>query len=247
MRIRETNAVWYTFAFVIVAAVAVCWWLTIAMAADFRHSPQTRALWQNASFGPLFAMWGVMMMAMMLPAGLPLFKLFYRYETARGAAIMVSGIFLTAGFLLPWLVFSAAAAAMQAAASHAGIFADDAFFADAGWRAAFLFAAGVYQFMPLKYACLRRCQNPVFFLLICGRHGAFGAGIMGAAYGVYCVGCCWALMLLLFVGGVMDLRWIVLLAAFALIEKIVPLPPRLLAYMVGAILLTLAVVELLPG
>jgi len=128
-----------------------------------------------------------------------------------------------AGYLLAWLVFSVAATCLLWALERADAVSAVSTGSRAAWlSAAILIAAGLYQLSPLKHACLNACRSPADFLTRHWRPGSFGALRMGLEHGVFCVGCCWALMALLFVGGVMNPLWIGVLAIFVLAEKLGP-------------------------
>jgi predicted metal-binding membrane protein len=171
------------------------------------------------------AMWWVMMIAMMTPSAAPLVLLYgrvLRHQAAQGRA-GVPASFLAAGYLAVWLVFSLAAALAQNALQPAGLLSSMMLWSKSAWLSAgVLFAAGVYQLSPLKRACLVHCRAPVQFLTQHWRPGRGGAFVMGLQHGAYCVGCCWMLMALLFVGGVMNLAWIAALTIFVFIEKLAP-------------------------
>jgi predicted metal-binding membrane protein len=174
-------------------------------------------------------MWWVMMVAMMTPSAAPLVLLYTRVARHRapgdqpaGAAIAPAA-FLAAGYLLVWLVFSIAAAAAQEILQPAGLISGMMLWSKtAVLSATALAAAGLYQLSPLKQACLTQCRAPAQFLVRCWRPGRSGALLLGMRHGAYCVGCCWLLMALLFVGGVMNLVWIAALAVFVLVEKLAP-------------------------
>ena len=227
-----------------VAVAAACWWLTAAMAADFaRASSASIAAWQHASFAVLFAMWAVMMAAMMAPAAAPFLRLFWRCRAHLGKAPAAATAAAAGGYLILWAAFSAAAALLQLAANRTAML-DDAMMLHSPEARALLFAAaGAYQLTPLKFACLRGCRPPPLFLILNWRDGLGGAFALGAKNGAYCVGCCWALMLLLFAGGVMDIRWIAALSLYALVEKAAP-APRTLARAAGVGLLAAAALEI---
>ncbi len=126
------------------------------------------------------------------------------------------------GYLLVWGGFSVAAATLQAALQQSMLLSSELAMVG-GWLPAVVLAlAGVYQLTPLKHACLVRCRSPLAFLLSRWRDGIGGALGMGLRHGAFCLGCCWALMALLFVGGVMNLAWIAILAVFVLAEKVLP-------------------------
>ena len=172
----------------------------------------------------VFAMWAVMMAGMMLPSAAPM-TLFYaaivRKNGERGTALPSVWIF-GAGYLLVWTAFSLGATALQALFEHWAV-ASSMMVSTSRWLTAMiLVGAGFYQWSPLKDACLGKCRAPLEFVMTRWRPGRLGALRMGATHGLYCVGCCWALMLLLFVGGVMNLPWVALIAVFVLLEKVLP-------------------------
>ena len=183
-----------------------------------------------------FVMWSVMMLAMMLPSAAPVVLLFAALERRRGR-LARTAVFV-AGYLATWGAFSAAATALQWALQRAAI-------TDAGgpalglFGAALLGAAGLYQLTPLKRACLAHCRSPVDALAGRWRPGRRGAFVMGARHGFFCLGCCWLLMVLLFVSGVMNLLWVALLAVLVLAEKLAPGGDRLARWS-GAALVALA-------
>lgn len=185
------------------------------------------------------AMWWVMMIAMMAPSAAKTILLYarvHRHSMAQGSAtdnIAPTGAF-AAGYLLIWLVFSIAAATLQWVTESNGIISQMG--SRSRWLSAgVLIAAGAYQFSPLKTACLSHCRSPAEFLSRHWRPHALGALRLGAMHGAYCVGCCWMLMALLFVGGAMNLVWIVVLSLLVLVEKIMP-PGRFVGRGVGLLL-----------
>ncbi len=178
--------------------------------------------WSVAELGAILAMWLVMMVAMMLPSAAPMLLLFAATQRGRvTAGAPATVVAFAAGYLLVWGGFSMAAAALQALLQQSMLLSST--LAMTGWLApAVLALAGLYQLTPLKHACLRRCRSPLGFLLSRWRDGIAGALAMGVRHGAFCLGCCWALMALLFVGGVMNLAWIAVLALFVLGEKMLP-------------------------
>jgi predicted metal-binding membrane protein len=185
------------------------------------------APWQPIEFAYVFAMWVVMMIGMMTPSVAPMILIYARVgrqAAVQGKPFAASGWF-AAGYLLAWTAFSLAATAAQWALERAALLTPMMQSASNRLGAIVLIVAGVYQWTPLKEACLSYCQAPLTFIM---RHGGFrrdpmGALALGFRHGIYCIGCCWALMALLFVVGVMDLLWIAALAALVLVEKVVPL------------------------
>ncbi len=183
----------------------------------------------------LLAMWWVMMTGMMLPSAAPMILTFAQVNRKRqargptpGQPYVPTALFV-AGYLLAWGGFSLIATLAQAALERAALVSPMDMAAtpgaSGGWLGGALFlAAGLYQFTPLKQACLRLCWSPLDFVLNRWREGPAGALAMGATHGLYCLGCCWILMLLLFAVGVMNLAWVAGLAAVVLLEKLLPSP-----------------------
>jgi predicted metal-binding membrane protein len=171
----------------------------------------------------LIAMWWLMMLAMMLPSAAPAILLYARVRQTRGddTAIVKPWVFL-AGYLLVWLLFSIAAAVVQAFVTRTWIALPSG-----AAQSAILIAAGIYQLSPLKSACLSRCRSPGQFISRHWRPGWDGAMRLGVLHGAYCVGCCWMLMALLFVGGVMNFAWVVGLTVLVASEKLLPIGKRL--------------------
>ncbi len=175
--------------------------------------------WSPAQAVLMFIMWWVMMVAMMLPSAAPMILLFS--SVAKRASKPGSTSIFVSGYLLIWGGFSVVATLMQWQLAQTGLLT--------GMRAnsqmlagLLLLVAGFYQLTPAKHACLKHCQSPLQFVTEHWRPGPHGALLMGLQHGSYCLGCCWALMALLFVGGVMNLAWIGGLAAYVLIEKLIP-------------------------
>jgi predicted metal-binding membrane protein len=171
----------------------------------------------------LSAMWWVMMVGMMLPSVAPVILTFAtvnRNRRARGEPYVPSALF-TAGYLLAWGGFSLAATLVQEALERANLISPMDMTTNSRLLGGLLFlAAGLYQFAPVKLACLRFCRSPLDFVVNHWRDGPVGALRMGFTHGLYCLGCCWVLMLLLFVGGVMNLLWVAFLGVVVLVEKL---------------------------
>ena len=170
----------------------------------------------------LLAMWWVMMAAMMLPSTAPVVLLYgrIRQQHASRGGIAGSWIFL-AGYMLVWLGASAVATAIQIAVTRAGVIDPMTMRAASPFFSALtLIAAGIYQLTPAKNACLSECRSPAEYLSRHWRPGVSGALRLGMLHGRFCVGCCWLLMALLFVGGVMNLAWIAALAGLVAVEKL---------------------------
>lgn len=176
------------------------------------------------AFALAFAMWTVMMVGMMLPSASPTILLYgalVRKNGERGTILPGVWIF-TGGYLVVWTAFSLVATTLQVALEKLSLVTPMMVSANKTMSAAILIAAGIYQWLPFKNVCLSNCRNPMQFLVARWRSGAGGAFRMGVENGAYCVGCCWAIMLLLFVAGVMNLMWVALITAFVFVEKLQP-------------------------
>ena len=188
--------------------------------------PMSSGPWTAVHALLVLAMWAVMMAAMMLPSAAPMI-LFHaaiarrRSERGESASVATSGAFAF-GYLVVWAAFSLAATALQFGLERAALLSPMMETTSVALAGAVLIAAGLYQWTPLKQACLRYCRSPLDFVLTQWRPGARGAFLMGLRHGAVCVGCCWVLMLLLFVGGVMNFAWIAGIALFVLVEKLGP-------------------------
>ena len=200
-------------------------------------APGIRA-WSAREFAFTFTMWAVMMVAMMVPAASPLVLLHLRTHqqqwSARAAKRATSAFVL--GYLLAWTGFSAAATLLQWGLERLALLSPMMVGTSDLFGGLVLATAGAYQLTPIKDACLNHCRSPVGFIMHHWRPGARGALRMGLHHGLYCIGCCWFLMALLFVGGVMNLAWIAALTVLVLLEKLLP-GGRLLARITGAALL----------
>ncbi|KVK97198.1 DUF2182 domain-containing protein [Burkholderia ubonensis] len=180
----------------------------------------------NPSLATVIVMWWTMMIAMMTPGAAPLILLYRRvlrhYGAADGAS-SASSLALLAGYLTIWLAFSIAAASLQKVLQPTGLISAMMLWSKSALLSAIvLAAAGIYQLSPFKRACLTQCRSPVQFLTTHWRPGVAGSFRLGLHHGLYCVGCCWLLMALLFVGGVMNLVWIAALSLVVFVEKILP-------------------------
>ena len=180
--------------------------------------------WSAAYLWPAFVMWSLMMVAMMLPSAAPMILLHARLDrspSSRGR--LLHTILFASTYLLIWSAFSALAAVIQAALVDIGrLSAMTLEIGDSRIAGMLLLAAAAYQLSGAKSACLDQCRSPIHFVMRYWRPGATGALRLGAIHGLYCLGCCWALMLLLFVGGVMNLAWVAALAIAVSIEKWAP-------------------------
>ncbi len=211
--------------------------------------PMTRAMAHGAAdFALLVLMWVVMMAGMMLPSAAPvvLVHAAVSRRIAPGAGTMRNAGFI-AGYVFAWSTFALGAAALQLALGRLALLSDEMRAASPFLGAALLAAAGLWQFTPVKDACLRQCRMPLDFVAAHWRDGGAGALRMGIAHGLYCIGCCGVLMALLFVGGVMNLLWVALIAAFVLLEKAAFPGTRTGRWISGGGLLIAAGLVLVPG
>jgi predicted metal-binding membrane protein len=206
------------------AAVLAALGLTIAPAWAWLLTRSGPAMMPGMAndFPVVLTMWAAMMAAMMLPGAAPAILLLAGLSRMRTslAAIPAAAVF-AAGYLAVWALFSAGAAAAQRGMGRAMLLSADLRTTTGAAAALLLLAAGFYQLTPAKAACLRHCRSPVEFFTRHWRPGAAGLIRLGVLHGAYCVGCCWALMGLLFVGGMMNPWWIAAVAAFILAEKTV--------------------------
>ncbi len=180
--------------------------------------------WTGLDFLLMFLMWAVMMVAMMVPSAAPMILLFaavHRKQREHGQTFAPVSAFV-AGYVAVWSAFSLAATLLQWGLEQAVLLSPMMVSASPQLGGGLLVVAGLYQWTPLKYACLKHCRSPIHFLAHGLRKGSGGAFVMGLEHGAFCVGCCWILMGLLFVGGVMNLLWIAAIAVFVLIEKLLP-------------------------
>ncbi len=180
--------------------------------------------WTAARFALTFAMWWVMMIGMMLPSAAPMILMFAtvnRNKRLSGQDFVPVSVF-TFGYLFVWGVFSAGATAAEWVLDQSAMLSASLTTISPMVGGALLIAAGIYQFTPLKQACLRYCRSPLGFVLNHWHDGRIGALRMGMEHGAFCLGCCWVLMALLFVVGVMNLLLVAAIAAFVFVEKVLP-------------------------
>ncbi len=180
--------------------------------------------WTATEFVLRLAMWAVMMVAMMVPTAAPMtlpYAAVARKAAAQHNPLAPTFVFVT-GYIAMWTIFGLVATIAQHALDQAALLSPMMVSRSAMFGAALLIAAGIYQLTPIKNACLRNCRAPAHFLSRYWRTGNLGAFRMGLRLGAYCVGCCWILMGLLFIGGVMNLLWIAAIAIFVLLEKTIP-------------------------
>ena len=240
------------------AAITVLAWIYLvreaagmqSMAMDSRmHAAMGMAdmhVWGAADWLALFVMWTVMMAGMMLPSAAPVILLVLAAYRRRGErrARAASAAFI-GGYLFAWTMFSGIAAAIQVGLHRTALLTPEMASGSAKLAGTILLVAGVYQWLPIKNMCLTHCQSPLGFVTRYWREGPVGGFRMGVRHGTFCVGCCWSLMTLLFVVGVMNLIWVAAIAGFVLVEKLAPQGPRL-ARVAGVLLIVWGGYVLVP-
>jgi predicted metal-binding membrane protein len=241
----------------LVALVAVAWLYLVHLAGDMaeieRHAAMGMVMprmqpWSGAELRLLFAMWSVMMVAMMTPSATPMIFMFSAMNRRRAehqGPVVRTGLFVL-GYLTVWVAYSAVAALAQWVLHGLAVLSPAMVSTSPYLGGGLLVAAGIFQWTPLKRACLAACRSPLGFLMTEWREGRAGALIMGVRHGTYCVGCCWVLMALLFVAGVMNLLWVAAIATFVLVEKVVPARARV-GQVAGAVLALAGVAMMVRG
>lgn len=216
------------------------WWYLLA-GASMGASPSMMHVPDATRWIVMLLMWWIMMIAMMVPSAAPMVLLYakvYRQgqESGRLRSPFVPAAAFAGGYLLAWLLFSLLAVAVQILLESSGLVHRMMMWSTSErLSGCLLILAGLYQFSPWKSRCLAHCRSPAAFLSAHWRKSAPGAVRMGIDHGLYCVGCCWSLMLLLFVVGVMNLAWIAALSAIVIAEKLLPFG-RWIAHGAGAAL-----------
>jgi predicted metal-binding membrane protein len=204
----------------------LAWSYLVYLAWDMQHMDMDMAMPQMQAWGTveyllMFVMWTVMMAAMMIPSAAPMILMFAAVNRKRrehDRPYVPTAVFV-AGYLTVWTVFSALATLLQGALHQAALLSPMMVSTSPVLGGGLLLAAGVFQWTPLKHACLDHCRSPLSVIMSEWREGGGGAFVMGLRHGAYCAGCCWFLMALLFVAGVMNLLWVAAIAVFVLIEK----------------------------
>jgi predicted metal-binding membrane protein len=219
------------------AITALSWvYVLFSLTSDMRNMemgaemamPRTQA-WGVADFALTFSMWAVMMVAMMTPSAAPMILMFAgvnRRRRKQQVSYVPTSVFLL-GYLVVWAAFAVLATLAQWGLHAASLLSPMMISTTPILGGVLLLVAGIYQWTPLKHACLSKCRSPLGFVLNEWREGRWGAFLMGLKHGGYCTGCCWSLMALLFVAGAMNLLWVAAIAGFVLLEKVAPAGERL--------------------
>jgi predicted metal-binding membrane protein len=196
----------------------------------------TRASWNATEFAFVFAMWAVMMVGMMTPSATPMILIYARVgrQAAQQGKPFVASSWFASGYLIAWIGFALVATFGHWALERGNWLTPEMAVASGVLSGTVLIAAGLYQWTPLKDTCLRQCRAPLQFIQHHGgfRPDAFGSLALGARHGAYCIGCCWVLMAILFVGGVMNVLWIAAVTIFVFVEKTVPVG-RVISRVIG--------------
>src|SRR5712691_5946190 len=191
---------------------------------DETAMPVAFSPWSVADFALNVAIWWVMMPGMMLPSAAPMILTFAtvnRRKRTRGRPFVPTAVFTT-GYLIAWGLFGIAATLADWGLEQTALMSPMTQRLSPALGAAVVIVAGVYQLTPFKYVCLTNCRSPFDFVLNHWRDGTVGASLMGFEHGLYCLGCCWFLMVLLFAAGTMSLLWMAVITAFVLAEKLFP-------------------------
>jgi len=211
--------------------VALCWAWIVPMARNMYGAMSGPAAWMMTGrwdfthLSLLFAMWVVMMAGMMLPSAAPTLLLYAGVirKSPEGGRAPAHVYAFAGGYLLVWTAFSLVATVLQRGLANLLLLTPMMEARDRAVGGTLLIVAGLYQLTPFKRTCLESCRSPAAFIVRHWKRGVAGGFRLGLAHGAYCLGCCWALMLLLFAGGVMNLWWIGALTVFVLLEKLAPL------------------------
>ena len=214
------------------------------MDALFFAMPMTPA-WTITDFALLFLMWLVMMIAMMTPSVAPLILIFamVNRQKQQQQNPYVSSSYLLSGYLAAWAAFSLLVTILQWALQQINWLNPMMIVTNKIAGSSILIAAGVFQFTTLKQKCLHYCQSPIEFIHRKWKEGQYGAFKMGVYNGAYCLGCCWLLMVLLFVSGIMNLLWIAVISFFVLVEKLIP-QSKWISYLAGIVLIIYGILNL---
>lgn len=216
------------------AAVVVLAWSYLLLGASVNSAmamggPLMPMPWTLATVRVMLVMWIAMMAGMMLPSAAPMILLFSAIDRRRPSGALgyrATALFAIA-YLVIWAAFGMVATGAQWRLDRARLLAPATAAGSTALAGALFVLAGAYQLTPLKQACLRQCRSPLDFLTRYWHSGALGAFGMGLRHGLFCLGCCWAVMVLLFVGGLMNMLWVAALALFVFVEKAIPAGRRL--------------------
>ena len=229
----------------LIGITALSWaylvWLAHGISAMGNMPEMAMSMPRPEPFAFTAIMWIVMMVGMMLPSAMPMILLFLMVQRKQGKhPLMMTSLFI-AGYLVIWAAFAIAAAELQRTLSDAAILSPTMTLISTRLAGAAFILAGIFEITPLKNRCLTHCVNPLRFITSHWHPGVAGALRMGVAHGGFCLGCCWTLMLLLFVAGVMNLIWVATLTVLILLQKTFPYS-KLSTALTGTVMITTGVV-----
>ena len=238
--------------------VVLAWWYLFVLSEDMVMpmpsassgngvmATMTVPDWNVAYFAAMFLMWSIMMIGMMLPSVTPtvmIYSLVAKKAAREGSQVAPTSAFVS-GYVVVWIGFSLVATAGQYFLDQADLLTAMMASNSQVLGGSLLLVAGAWQFSPLKEQCLQHCRSPFDFISRYWKRGVIGASGMGIRHGLVCLGCCWALMALLFVGGFMNLLWIAILSVFVLLEKVLPWAEKS-ARLTGSVMLVIGLIILL--
>jgi predicted metal-binding membrane protein len=230
----------------LVAVAGLSWAYLFGLSQDMASMDDMPGMAMSSTPAPFsltVTMWAVMMVGMMLPSAMPMILLFTTVQRKQGKQPILTTSTFAAGYLLIWGGFAVAAAALQIELEELALLSPSLTFVSARLAGLAFLLAAAYEFSPLKNRCLTQCSSPIGFITSHWQPGVAGAFRMGVWHGTFCVGCCWALMLLLFTAGVMNLLWVAVLAVLVLVQKVLPYP-RVATAMAGTAMAVVGVVLL---
>ena len=223
----------------IICSILACWLILLWLILDSCHPLVMMTMpmspgWSLSNALAIFAMWVVMMIAMMLPSAVPMILLHQRMIIKNKKPFENLSFILS--YLFIWVLFSVGAVAIQYISQVNGVLDASSLTVSKIISIGLLVLAGGFQFTALKKTCLTKCRTPAGFFMGYWQSGVLGAFKMGTKHGLFCLGCCWAIMLLLFVGGVMNLSWVLLLTIAVVVEKTLP-AGDLISKIIGVVLI----------
>lgn len=223
----------------IICSILACWLILLWLILDSCHplvmmTMPMSPVWSLSNALAIFAMWVVMMIAMMLPSAVPMILLHQRMIIKNKKPFENLSFILS--YLFIWVLFSVGAVAIQYISQVNGVLDASSLTVSKIISIGLLVLAGGFQFTALKKTCLTKCRTPAGFFMGYWQSGVLGAFKMGTKHGLFCLGCCWAIMLLLFVGGVMNLSWVLLLTIAVVVEKTLP-AGDLISKIIGVVLI----------
>ena len=234
------------------AIVFLSWWYLVQLNSQMNTMPAMNSIqgmsgmnaglhpWTPTDFLMMFIMWAVMMVAMMVPSAMRMVMI-YSHVVAKEQtqdSLVTPTLAFAFGYIVVWSLFSLIATFLQWGLESAALLSPMMVTTSSSLGAGLLITAGIYQLTPLKDTCLKHCQSPAMFIASHYQKGITGAFKNGLTHGIYCLGCCWLIMCLLFVGGVMNLIWILAISLFVLAEKL--LPARLVTHRITSYAMILA-------